>query len=161
MMIEGSFSTWENCAATYQRHYELHKDHDDGVCFRSAIFSRILSYWCRRFRLKINVNVYDPVQPVFIIMLKIQYHNARWKRIVETMAITGFIVGVHLSFVNETFQSCRRNPFGRFLENQRTKNWTLIQEDEDVPKVVHKQEADLQQRDVQDSYARANQRYHQ
>jgi hypothetical protein len=100
------------------------------------------------------VNVYDSVQPVFVIMLKIQYQNARWKRIVETMAITGFIAGVHLSFVNETFQSCRRNPFGRFLEYQRTKNWTLIQEDEDVRKAVRKR------RDVQDSYARATQRYH-
>jgi hypothetical protein len=36
--------------------------------------------------LKINVNVHDLIQPVFIIMLKIQYHNAQWKRIVETMA---------------------------------------------------------------------------
>jgi hypothetical protein len=104
--------------------------------------------------------VYDLVQPVFIIMLKIQYHNARWKRIVETMAITGFIAGLHLSFVNETFQSCQRNPFGRFMEYQRTKNWTLIQEDEDVCKAVRQQEADLQRKDVQDSYARANQRYH-
>jgi hypothetical protein len=90
MLMEGSFSTWEDCATTYQRHYEP-KDHDDGVCFRSAVFSQILSYWCRRFKLKINMNVHDHVQPIFIIMLKIQYHNARWKRIVETMAITRFI----------------------------------------------------------------------
>jgi hypothetical protein len=103
-----------------------------------------LSYWCRRFRLKINVNLYDPIQPIFIIMLKIQYHNARSKRIVETMAIIGFIARVHLSFVNETFHACRKNPFGRFLEYQRMKNWTLIQEDEDVRKALRKQEADLQ-----------------
>jgi hypothetical protein len=44
MLIEGSFSTWEDCATTYQRHYELHKDHEDGVCFRSTVFSRILNY---------------------------------------------------------------------------------------------------------------------
>jgi hypothetical protein len=58
--------------------------------------------------------VHDHVQLVFIIMLKIQNHNARWKRIVETMAIIGFIAGVHLSFVNDTFHTGRRNPFGRF-----------------------------------------------
>jgi hypothetical protein len=57
---------------------------------------------------------------------------------VETMAITMFTVGVHLSFVNETFHACQRNPFGHFLEYQRMKNWTLIQEDEDVCKAVRK-----------------------
>jgi hypothetical protein len=93
-------------------------------------------------------------------MLKIQYHNARWKRIVETMAITGFISGCHLSFVNETFQACRRNPFGRFLEYQRTSNWTLIQEDEDVRKAVRKQDADLQRREVQTAYSKHNRRFH-
>ena len=126
----------------------------------SAIFSRILSYWCKRFKLKINVYLYDLVQYVFIIMLKIQYCNTWWKRIVETMAITWFIAGIHLSFVNKTFHACQMNPFGCFLEYQRTKNWTLIQEDEDVHKAVKNQEVELQHWDVQDAHARANQRYH-
>jgi hypothetical protein len=71
-------------------------------------------------------------------MLKIQYHCARWKRILETMAITCFIVEIHPCFINETLKDTRRNPFGRFLEYQRKKNWTLVQEDEDVDKAIRK-----------------------
>ena len=159
-VIGGQFNTWDECAASYHHHYMLHKDHQDGVCFRSAVYSRILSFWCTKFKFKMNVNAYDPVQPAFILMLKIQYHCARWKRILETMAITGFIAGIHPCFINETFKDTRRNPFGRFLEYQRTKNWSLVQEDDDVRKAVRKQQAEVQRKEIQDQYNSHNQHRH-
>ena len=155
-VIVGSFETWSSCAAAYNQHYELHKDHEDPVCFRSAVFARTIGHWCNQFQVKINVNRYDPVQPIFIFMLKLQYRCVRWKRILECMAITGFIAGVHQSFINETFHDTRRNPFSRFVEYQRTKNWSLVQEDEDVRKAVRKQQAEIERREVQQYDAARN-----
>ena len=39
LVIAGSFETW----SSYNQHYELHKDHEDPVCFRSAVF--LTNYW--------------------------------------------------------------------------------------------------------------------
>ena len=72
------------------------------------------------------------------------------------MAITDFIVGIHPSFINETFQDTRRNPFSRFVEYQRTKNWSLVQKHDDVRKVVRKQQAEIERREAQQYDAARN-----
>jgi hypothetical protein len=117
-LIAGSFETWASCVAVYNQHYELHKDHEDPVCFQSAVYVRIIGHWCDMFEVKINVKRYDPIQSIFIFMLKFKYCCVWWKRILECMAITVFVVGVHPSFINETFQDTKRNPFGKFVKYQ-------------------------------------------
>jgi hypothetical protein len=58
-----------------------------------------------------NVNTHDPIKPAF-----------RWERILDTVAIIGFIAGIHSYFINETFKDTKRYPFGQFLEYQQIKN---------------------------------------
>jgi hypothetical protein len=71
LLITGSFETWASYATVYNQHHELHKDHEDVVCFQSDVYARIIRHRCNKFEVKINVNQYDLVQPIFIFMLKL------------------------------------------------------------------------------------------
>jgi hypothetical protein len=56
---------------------------------------------CASFGVIINVNIWDLKQPQFLLNLKPQYHNSRWVKIIEVMAMTHFLYGTHAGFVNK------------------------------------------------------------
>lgn len=76
----------------------------------------------------------------FLMLLKLQYWLSRWVRVVEAMAITHFIEGVHVSLTNE-FPFTRVGPFERFLKWQRRNNPQAVAEDEDLQRALIKLEA--------------------
>jgi hypothetical protein len=81
-----------NCTLAYQQFFQVHQGHTDPVCFRVAVFCNFLHCMCARFGVIINVNIWDPRQPEFILNLKLQYHNTRWVKMIEVMAMTQFFV---------------------------------------------------------------------
>ena len=54
-IIPGHFNTWQECAEAYGTFFEAHRLHFDSVCFRAAIFSKVLSYLCIMFKLTITM----------------------------------------------------------------------------------------------------------
>jgi hypothetical protein len=71
----------------------------------------------------------------FWLLLKLQYRPSRWIRLVEAMAITHFIEGVHPSLINE-FPFMRAGLFERFLRWQRKNNLQAVAEDEDLRRAI-------------------------
>lgn len=69
------------------------------------------------------------------MLLKLQYRPSRWLRLVEAMAITHFIEGVHSSLINE-FPFTRVGPFERYLKWQRANNPQAIAQDEDLQRAL-------------------------
>lgn len=74
------------------------------------------------------------------MLLKLQYRPTRWIRIVEAMAITHFIEGVHTSLINE-FPFTRAGPFDRFFRWQRTNNPQGVEQDEDLSRAIARWDA--------------------
>lgn len=74
------------------------------------------------------------------MLLKLQYRPARWLRLVEAMAITHFIEGVHTSLINE-FPYTRAGPFDSFLRWQRKHNPRGVAQDEDLQRAIIRMEA--------------------
>jgi hypothetical protein len=93
---------------------------------------------CSRFRVIINVNAWDPKQPEFILNLKLQYHNTRWVRMIEVMAITHFLYGAHAGFINE-LNGTKKVEIDNWLKAQRTNNSALLA-DNDVRRAVDRME---------------------
>lgn len=135
--IQGApgFNTPAQCREAYQRFHEEHRTHKDPVCFRAAVFCAALADWCPRWNFAINVNSHHVSRPEFWMLLKLQYRPARWIRLVETMAITHFIEGVHPSLINE-FPYSRCGPFERFLKWQRKHNPQAMVRDEDLRRAM-------------------------
>ena len=79
------------------------------------------------------------------MLLKLQYHPSQWVRLVETMAITNFIEGVHTSLINE-FPFTRVGPFERILKWQRKNNPQAMAQDEDLQRAIVKMDARKSQR---------------
>lgn len=138
--IPGNFLTPNQCAESYSRFFELHNTHTDPVCFRAAVFCDFLATICQQHQIIINVNRFDPNRPEFHIMLKIQHQSTRWHRVVEVMAITHFLYGPHLCWVNE-FPCTRFYAWKYWFNSQRTNNPALLIRDADVRKAVDKSAA--------------------
>jgi hypothetical protein len=94
---------------------------------------------CSRFGVIINVNAWDTKQPEFILNLKLQYHNTRWVRMIEVMAITHFLYGAHAGFINE-LNGTKKVEIDNWLKAQRTNNSALLA-DNDVRRAVDRMEA--------------------
>ena len=65
------------------------------------------------------------------MLLKLQYQPSWWLRVVEAMAVTHFIKGVHVSLINE-FPFTRVGPFDHFLKWQRRNNPQVVAHEEDL-----------------------------
>lgn len=74
------------------------------------------------------------------MLLKLQYRPARWLRLVEAMAVTHFIEGVHTNLINE-FPFTRAGPFDRFLKWQRRFNPQGVAQDEELQRAIVRMEA--------------------
>ena len=135
--IQGApgFNTPAQCKEAYQRFFEAHRTHHDPVCYRAAIFCAALVDWCPRWNVAINVNIHHESRHEFWLLLKLQYRPSRWIRLVEAMALTHFIEGVHTSLINE-FSFTRAGPFERFLKWQRKNNPQAVAEDEDFHRAI-------------------------
>ena len=140
--IQGApgFNTPAQCREAYQRFFDEHKTHKDPVCFRAAIFCAALADWCHKWSFAINVNVHNESKQEFLMLLKLQYRPSRWIRVVEAMALTHFIEGVHISLINE-FPFTRAGPFERFLKWQKRNNPQAVAQDEDLQRAVLRLEA--------------------
>ena len=106
--------TAADCQGTYKRFFHEHRHHCDHVCYRVVIFANILADWCGQWNVTIDINQFSKSHHEFLLLLKLQYRPTRWVRLVEVMAITHFIVGVHKCLINE-FPNTRAGPFERFL----------------------------------------------
>ena len=135
--IPGSpgFDTPEECRDAYSKFFHAHRYHKDPVCFRAAIFCAALADWCGQWNVTINVNVFHESRHEFWMLLKLQYRPTRWIRVVEAMAITHFIEGVHTSLINE-FPYTRAGPFDRFFRWQNTHNPVGVARDEDLSRAI-------------------------
>ena len=135
--IQGApgFNTPSQCREAYSRFYEEHRGHKDPVCFRAAVFCAALAEWCHRWNFAINVNYHHKSRQEFFMLLKLQFRPARWLRLLEAMAITHFIEGVHTSLINE-FPFTRTGPFERFLQWQRMNNPHVVAQDEDLQRAL-------------------------
>jgi hypothetical protein len=140
--IQGApgFNTPAQCSEAYQRFFKEHRTHHDPMCYRAAIFCAALADWCQRWNVTINVNRHHESRHEFWLLLKLQYRPSRWIRLVEAMAITHFIEGVHISLINE-FPFTRAGPLERFLKWQRRNNPKAVADDEDLQRAVLRLEA--------------------
>ena len=102
MLIPSVFDATYNCANSYAQFYEKYSTHIDTVCFKAAVFVKLLAYMCTKFGMVINVNIWDKKQPKFLLNLKLQYHNTMWTRIIEIMAMTHFFYGIHSRFIKSS-----------------------------------------------------------
>ena len=134
------FNTPAQCRDAYQQFFDEHKTHKDPVCYRAAIFCAALADWCHKWNFAINVNTHNESKQEFLMLLKLQYRPTRWVRVVEAMALTHFIEGVHISLINE-FPSTRAGPFERFLKWQRRNNPQAVAQDEDLQRAILRLEA--------------------
>jgi hypothetical protein len=137
--IPGPMSTADECKSTYKRFFEIHIQHLDPVCFRAAVFCNTLADWCGQWNVVLNVNKFAESHYEFLLLLKLQYRPTRWVRMVEAMAITHFIAGVHRCLINE-FPHTRAGPFDRFLRWQRLNAPALVAQDEDLQRAMDKLE---------------------
>jgi hypothetical protein len=137
-IIPGQFDTAQGCTLAYQQFFEVHQGHTDPVCFRAAVFCKFLHYMCARFGVIINVNHWDQKQPEFILNLKLQYHNTRWVRMIEVMAMTHFLYGAHAGFINE-LNGTKKVEIDNWLRAQRTNSALLV--DQDIRRAVERMEA--------------------
>jgi hypothetical protein len=138
-MIPGLFDTAANCVAAYQELFVVHQDHTDPLCFRAVVFCKFLHYMYSRFGVIINVNVWDPKQPEFILNLKLQYHNTRWVRMIEVVAMTHFLYGAHAGFING-LNGTKKVKIDNWLRAQRTNNTALLADNE-IRRAVERMEA--------------------
>jgi hypothetical protein len=70
--------------------------------------------------------------------LKLQYHNTRWVRMIEVMAMTHFLYGAHAGFINE-LNGTKKVEIDNWLRAQRTNSALLM--DNDVRRAVERMEA--------------------
>jgi hypothetical protein len=127
--IPGLLDIATNYAAAYQDFFRSHQEHIDPVCFRAAVFCNFLHYMCSRFGVIINVNVWDSKQPEFLLNMKLQYHNTRWVRMIEVMAMSHFLYGAHAGFINE-LNGTKKVEIDNWLRAQRLNNSALLADNE-------------------------------
>lgn len=118
-VVPGSFVSPEDCYESYMRFSYEHRTHQDPVCFRAAVFTAILAFWCRKFDFEYNVNLISKVNREVLFLTKLNYMTSRWHRCLEAMCSTYFIIGPHHTMVNE-FGATRFGVVSRALKLQRT-----------------------------------------
>ena len=128
-VIPGSFVTCQECYESYMQFSYAHRDHQDPVCFRAAIFTAILGFWCKRYEFAYNVNLLSRANREAMFLTKINYNSSRWYRCLEAMCATYFIIGPHHSLVNE-FGTTRYGVISRALKNQRLIHNTVLPQEE-------------------------------
>lgn len=128
-IIPGSFLTPRDCYESYIQFSYAHREHQDPVCFRAAIFTAILAFWCQRYDFVYNVNLLSKANREAIFLTKINYNSARWYRCLEAMCATYFIIGPHHSLVNE-FGATRYGVISRALKHQRLTHNTVVPQEE-------------------------------
>lgn len=128
-IIPGSFVTHQDCYESYMQFSYAHREHQDPVCFRAAIFTAILGFWCKRYEFVYNVNLLSKANREAMFLTKINYNSARWYRCLEAMCATYFIIGPHHSLVNE-FGATRYGVISRALKNQRLVLNTVVPQEE-------------------------------
>jgi hypothetical protein len=81
-LILGEKRTPQECYDTYCQFWREHKECEDLVCYRGAIFCRALAEWCIVFNIWIDVNIRQEgpprhprtlQNPEFWVLLKLQY----------------------------------------------------------------------------------------
>ena len=128
-LIPGRFVTAQDCYESYMQFSYEHREHQDPVCFRAAIFTAILGFWCKKYDFVYNVNLLSKANREAMFLTKINYNSARWYRCLEAMCATYFIIGPHHSLVNE-FGATRYGVISRALKNQRLTLNTVIPQEE-------------------------------
>lgn len=88
------------------------------------------------------------------MLFKLQYRLSRWVRLVETMATTHFIEGVHISLIYK-FPFTRTGPFERFLKWHRKNNPQSMTQKEDLQRAIVKMDG----RESQGHTMQRNQKY--
>lgn len=128
-VIPGTFLTAQDCHESYMRFSYEHREHQDPVCFRAAIFTAILGFWCKKYDFTYNVNLLSKANREAMFLTKINYNSARWYRCLEAMCATYFIIGPHHSMVNE-FGVTRYGVISRALKSQRLTHNTVVPQEE-------------------------------
>ena len=128
-IIPGSFVTPQDCYKSYMQFSYDHREHQDPVCFRAAIFTAILGFWCKKYDFVYNVNLLSKANREAMFLTKINYNSARWYRCLEAMCATYFIIGPHHSLVNE-FGATRYGVISRALKTQRLIPNTMVPQEE-------------------------------
>ena len=128
-IIPGSFLTYQECYESYMQFSYAHREHQDPVCFRAAIFTAILGFWCKKYEFVYNVNLLSKANREAMFLTKINYNSARWYRCLEAMCATYFIIGPHHSMVNE-FGATRYGVISRALKAQRLVHNTVVPQEE-------------------------------
>jgi hypothetical protein len=122
-LVPGEKRTPQECYDTYCRFWREYKECEDPVCYRVAIFCRILAEWCITFHIWIDVNIRQEgppkhpgtlQNPEFWILLKIQYQCTQSNRLLEAMCSMHFILGAHYTMINELGNK-KMYPLDRFL----------------------------------------------
>ena len=153
-LIPGEKRTPQECYDTYCRFWREHKECEDPVCYRAAIFCRALAEWCITFHIWIDVNIRQEgppkhpgtlQNPEFWIFLKLQYQCTRPNRILEAMCSMHFILGAHHTMINELGNK-RMNPIDRFLQDQRRRNPIVVQNDIELATTVERMDRRLEAR---------------
>lgn len=99
------------------------------------MFCAVLADWCLWWNFAIQVNAHSESRHEFLMLLKLQYHPARWIRLVEAMVVSHFIKGTHTSLINE-FPFTQACPFKRFLKWQWKHNPQAVALDEDLQRAI-------------------------
>ena len=128
-VIPGNFVTYQDCYESYMQFSYAHREHQDPVCFRAAIFTAILGFWCKKYEFVYNVNLLSKANREAMFLTKINYNSARWYRCLEAMCATYFIIGPHHSLVNE-FGATRYGVISLALKAQRLVHNTVIPHEE-------------------------------
>ena len=128
-VIPGSFVTHQDCYESYMQFSYAHREHQDPVCFRAAIFTAILGFWCKKYEFVYNVNLLSKANREAMFLTKINYNSARWYRCLEAMCATYFIIGPHHTLVNE-FGATRYGVISRALKAQRLVHNTMVPQEE-------------------------------
>ena len=88
-------------------------------------------------RICINVNKYESKHPEFLINMKMRFLPTRHLRMLEIMCVTHFIYSGSLCFINE-FRGGRKKAYDIWLQDQQTKDPTLIDNDPELRREVDK-----------------------
>jgi hypothetical protein len=117
-IVEGNFDTMEHCVQSYYRFFFMHKDHLGPVCFRAAVFCRVLAHWCKEFAIIIDPRLGARQAQDGQIYAKIKYLSARKIRIFELMCLTQFLAGAHNVLIDEV-KGNRYAMLEKFLDSQK------------------------------------------
>jgi hypothetical protein len=153
-LVHGEKRTPQECYDTYHRFWREHKECEDPICFRAAIFCRALAEGCITFHIKIDVNIRQEGPPrhprtlqnlEFWILLKLQYQCTRLNRLLEAMYSMHFILGAHHTMINELGNK-QMYSLDKFLQDQRRRNPNVVQHDAELLSAAERMDRRLETR---------------